>query len=204
MEPRERILKGAEELFFGNGIKSITMDDIAKHLGISKKTIYLSFADKDEIVHTLMKEALKADTEMFDEISKSAENFVAEVFMMMKQMNSILTKVNPSVFFELQKYYPNTWKLFSDFKIECVCRHVEVALEKGIKQGIVRADLNPKLLSRLRMEEVELGFDPEVFPPDKFKVLEVQVALLEHFLYGVCTLRGHKLINKYKEVIEEE
>ena len=171
---------------------------------ISEKTIYLSFADKDEIVHTLMKEALKADEVMFDEISKNAENIVAEVFMMMKQMNSILTKVNPNVFFELQKYYPNTWKLFSDFKMECVCKHVENALEKGIKQGIVRNDANPKLLSRLRMQEIEMGFDPNIFPPDKFKILEVQLALIEHFLYGVCTLKGHKLINKYKEVIEEE
>jgi hypothetical protein len=60
------------------------------------------------------------------------------------------------------------------------------------------------VLARLRIEEVEMGFNSELFPPDKFKMLDVQIAMIDHFLHGICTLRGHKMINKYKEVTEEE
>ena len=81
---------------------------------------------------------------------------------------------------------------------------VESSINGGKEQGIVRQDIDTKILSRLRMEEVEMAFNPAVYPPDKFNHVEVQVALTEHFLYGICTLKGHKLINKYKQIQEEE
>lgn len=204
MTAEEKILKGAEELFFKYGIRSVTMDDIAKHLGMSKKTIYQYYKEKDEIIHKLMQAHIKKDECTFAECANKAHNIVEEVFNMMKNIHDIFSKVNPQLFYELQKYYPQTWKLLRDFKDEFILRMVERSLEKGIKEGHVRPDVNVKILSRLRMEQVELAMDPAAFPPDKFKILDVQLTIVEHFLYGICTLKGHKLINKYKEVTEEE
>lgn len=204
MEQKERILKGASELFFRHGIKSITMDDIAKHLGMSKKTIYLSFADKDEVIHSLMQVKLKEDEREFREVSERSANFVEEVFGHMKKIGAIIGTANPNLFYDLQKFHPESWKLFREFKENCICRMVEESLEKGKKQGLIRPDVQVRIMARLRMEEVEMGFNAELFPPDKFKIVDVQLALIEHFLYGICTLKGHKLINKYKEVVEEE
>ena len=204
MELKSRILKGAEELFLRYGIRSITMDDIARHLGISKKTVYRSFSDKDDIVHTLLKEKLKGDEKDFEHIVNVSSNVIEEVLNMMKHMAKVFSRVNPNVFYDLQKYYPASWKLFKEFKENCILRIVEKALTKGVKQKYIRSDINIKILARMRMEQIDMGFNPVVFPPDKFKMADVQVAMLDHFLYGICTLKGHKLINKYKEVIEEE
>jgi AcrR family transcriptional regulator len=204
METKDRIVQGAEELFFKYGIKSITMDDIAKHLAISKKTIYQYFSDKNELVETLMSVNLKKDECEFKQIQSDSENMVVEVFNMMKHMGVMFSKVNPNIFYDLQKYHPNAWKLFKTFKQDTMAKMVESSLERGIKEGLVRPDLNAKILSRLRIEQVEMGFNSEVFPPDRFKLVEVQVAMIDHFLYGICTLKGHKLINKYKQVTEEE
>ena len=204
MEPKERILKGAEELFFKYGIKSITMDDIAKHLAISKKTIYQYFADKNELVEILMAMKLKEDECEFKQIHQESENMVVEFFNMMKHMGEMFAKINPTIFYDLQKYHPNAWKLFKEFKQDCMASMVESTIDRGIKEGLVRSDLNAKILSRLRIEQVEMGFNSEIFPPDKFKMVDVQIAMIDHFLYGICTLKGHKLINKYKQVIEEE
>ena len=204
MEPKERILKGAEELFFKYGIKSITMDDIAKHLAISKKTIYQYFADKNELVQILMAMKLKEDECEFKQIHQESENMVVEFFNMMKHMGEMFAKINPTIFYDLQKYHPNAWKLFKEFKQDCMASMVENTIDRGIKEGLVRSDLNAKILSRLRIEQVEMGFNSEIFPPDKFKMVDVQIAMIDHFLYGICTLKGHKLINKYKQVIEEE
>ena len=204
MEPKERILKGVEELFFRHGIKSITMDDIAKHLGMSKKTIYLSFADKDEVIHSLMQAKLKEDEREFREVCEQSANFVEEVFGHMKKIGAIIGAANPNLFYDLQKFHPISWKLFREFKENCICRMLEESLEKGKKQGLIRPDVHVRIMARLRMEEIEMGFNAALFPPDKFKIVDVQLALIEHFLYGICTLKGHKLINKHKEVIEEE
>ena len=204
MEVKDRILKGAEELFFKYGIKSITMDDIAKHLGISKKTIYQFYSDKNEVVETLMTQRLKKNECEFQQIAKQSSNVIAEVFEMMKHVGVMFSQMNPNLFYDLQKYHPNAWKLFKKFKEECIERMVEDSVKHGIKQGLVRADINTKIVTRLRMEEVEMGFNPQAFPPDKFKIVDVQLALLDHFLHGICTLKGHKLINKYKQVTEEE
>ncbi|TND09885.1 MAG: transcriptional regulator [Bacteroidetes bacterium] len=204
MDTKQRIVNAAFELFFRYGIKSVTMDDIAKHLSISKKTIYQFFRDKDEIVHTLMQEKLEEDKREFGTISKNAANVVEEVFNLMKHMSSILGRINPNIFYDLQKYHPQTWALFHSFRTEFAMKQVEDALNKGIRDGLVRNDINVAALACLRTEEIEMGFNPRIYPPDKFKLLEVQLALTEHFLYGVCTLKGHKLVNKYKQIVEDE
>jgi AcrR family transcriptional regulator len=204
METKERILKGAEELFFRYGIKSVTMDDIAKHLGMSKKTIYQSFEDKNEVVHTLMECKLKEDECRFRSISEEALNIVEEMFSAMNQMSATFSKINPNAFYDLQKFHPKSWNLFKVFKEQFIQKLVEETLAKGIKDGIVRPDINIKVLAKLRMEQVEMGFNPVLFPPDKFKIVDVQLALIDHFLHGICTLKGHKLINKHKQLKEEE
>ncbi len=204
METKDRILKGAEELFFKYGIKSVTMDDVARHLGISKKTIYQFYSDKNEVVETLVIRQTKNNECEFQKISEDSANVVEEVFEMMKRLGLMFAQMNPNLFYDMQKYHPNSWKLFKQFKENTIERMVEDSVKRGIEQGLVRSDINTKIVARLRMEEVEMGFNPNVFPPDKFKIVDVQLALLDHFLHGICTLKGHKLINKYKQVTEDE
>lgn len=204
MEPKERILKSTLELFLRFGIKSVTMDDIAKHLAMSKKTIYQFFRDKDEVVHTLLAQELQRDMDDFTVIANSASNVVEEVFNHMKKMHEIFHNINPNIFYDLRKYHPKTWEMFHQFRTSFVHKQVVDAIEKGKKEGLVRADINSEVIARLRVEEIDMGFNPGIFPPDKFRILEAQLAMTEHFLYGICTLKGHKLINKYKQIIEEE
>ena len=164
---KERIIKGAEELFFRYGIKSITMDDIAKHLGMSKKTIYNYFSEKDEVVNMLMDAGIEQDKKQFRDIADKAQNVVDEFFKMMQCLSSIIGKLNPNVFYDLQKYHNGAWGKFVKFKSEFILQMVEECISKGIKQGYIRTDANPKILARLRVEEIEMGFNPKVFPPDK-------------------------------------
>lgn len=204
METKDRILLGAQELFFKYGIKSVTMDDIAKHLAISKKTIYQFFEDKNEVVVMLMKLELKKNEQEFGDLQKKSSNVIEEIFHIMDHVTVMFTKTNPNVFYDLQKYHPAAWKMFKDFKEKCMTEMVERSIQKGIADGLVREDINPKLLAKFRIEQIEMGMNPEIFPPDQFRVVDVQVGLLDHFLHGICTLKGHKLVNKYKELLEEE
>ena len=204
MPMKDKILLAAQGLFFKYGIRSISMDDIAKELSISKKTIYQFFKEKDEIVDTLIQEKFKKDATQFEHIHKDANNVIEEMFNIMKHMGKVIGEVNPSMFYDLQKYHSHAWQLFKEFREERMVKMIEEMLLRGIKQGYIRPDIASKILARMRMAQVEMGFNPAVFPPDKFKIIDVQLAMLEHFLYGICTLKGHKLVNKYKQIIEEE
>lgn len=191
-------------MFMRHGIKSVTMDDIAKHLAMSKKTIYQYFRDKDEVIHTLMERQFAVDCAEFECIARDSANVVEEVFGHMRKMHRMFSSINPNMLYDLRKFHPKTWEIVTKFRNEVALGMVEQALEKGKKDGLVRADINTKIISKLRVEQIELGFNPSVFPPDKNSILDVQLAMVEHFLYGICTLKGHKLINKIKEITEEE
>ena len=204
METREHILKSAEELFFRYGVKSVTMDDIASHLGMSKKTIYLSFKDKDELLSDFVRTFVNRNAGAFEHVCKLSHDAVDEIFCVMKQLRSMIQKMNPRLFFELQKYYPQAWQQLRDFREKHVAEMIQKNLEKGIKQGLYRSDINIVILAKLRLEEIDMAMNPNTFPMEKFDITQVQLTLFEHFLYGICTLKGHKLVNKHKQIIDEE
>lgn len=199
----ERIIQGGEELFLTAGIKSVTMDDIAKHLGMSKKTIYQFFKDKNELVLALTKKKLQEDEEQMAEIISKSTNVIEEMINMMKCSEDILSRINPIVIHDMQKYHPDAWKQFQDFKSGVMIHTMEELLIKGIKQGYIRPDIDVKIIARMRMNLVELGFNSSVFPIAEFNTWTVQQQFNEHFNYGICTLKGYKLLNQYKNINDE-
>src|ERR1700744_2493142 len=151
MEQIERIIRGGEELFMQAGIKSVTMDDIARHLGMSKKTIYQFFKDKNELVIALIKMKLQDDECQMAEIISGSGNVIEEMINMMKCSEEMFARINPIVIHDLQKYHPEAWKQFQDFKMKVLVQTMEDLLEKGTKQGYIRPDIDIKVLARMRM-----------------------------------------------------
>jgi AcrR family transcriptional regulator len=203
-QTKERIMQAAHELFYQFGIRSITMDDIAKHLSISKKTIYRFFDEKDQIVNACCSGDLSDHGCRMEEIAKNSKDAIHEMMGFMNHLSGMFSAMNPNLFYDLQKFHPDAWKAFRNFKEQKMMMMVEDNLKRGIKEGLYRADINIKVLARLRIEQVELGLNPVVFPPAKFNFREVQLALLDHFIHGITTLKGHKLINKYRQIKEDE
>jgi len=203
MSQIERIIQGGEELFLTAGIKSVTMDDIAKHLGMSKKTIYQFFKDKNELVIALVKKKLKEDEDQIEDIMRRSANVIEEMINMMKCSEDIFSRINPIVIHDMQKYHPEAWAEFQKFKADVLISTLEELLTKGIQQGYIRPDIDVKIMARMRVIQVEMGFDTTIFPMAEFNPWKVQVQFLEHFNYGICTLKGYKLLNQYKNINEE-
>ncbi|HTK21506.1 MAG TPA: TetR/AcrR family transcriptional regulator [Mucilaginibacter sp.] len=196
----ERIIQGGEELFLTAGIKSVTMDDIAKHLGMSKKTIYQFFKDKNELVIALVKKKLQEDEDQMCTLISKSGNVIEEMINMMKCSEEIFSRINPIVIHDLQKYHPDAWQQFQDFKAGVIVRTLEELLTKGIQQGYIRPDIDVKIMARMRVMQVEMGFNTNIFPLAEFSPWKVQYQLLEHFNFGICTLKGFKLLDEYKNV----
>jgi AcrR family transcriptional regulator len=203
MSQIDRIIQGGEELFLTAGIKSVTMDDIARHLGMSKKTIYQFFKDKNELVIALVKKKLQEDEDQICSLIAKSENVIEEMINMMKCSEEIFSRINPIVIHDLQKYHPEAWKHFQNFKAEVIVHTLELLLTKGIQQGYIRPDIDVKIIARMRVHQVEMGFNASIFPTAEFSTWKVQYQLLEHFNFGICTLKGYKLLNEYKNIANE-
>ena len=134
--------------------------------------------------------------------SKKSGDAIEEIIHIMSHLENFFNRVNPAVFYDLQKYHPFSWNSFKEFKEKCLIGFVEENLRSGIHQSLYRRELKIKVLARLRIEEVEMGFNPGVFSPDKFSISEVQLALIDHFLHGIVTLKGYRLIEKYKKIFK--
>lgn len=204
METEDKIVQSITEMFFRFGIKSLTMDDVAKNLNMSKKTLYRHFEDKNDMVFKCCYHDMHNRECTFKTIAENAADPIDELMQLMKYMQSMFSRVNPNLFYDLQKNYPEAWQLYLEFKEQHLMKTIEDNLKRGIELGLYRKDINIPVLARLRMEEVEMGFNLLMYPPDKFNVSDVQLSLFDHFMHGITALKGHKLINKYKQITEEE
>lgn len=203
MEQKDRIVAGAEDLFLKAGIKSVTMDDIARHLGMSKKTIYQFYKDKNELVVALVKNKLQEDEDQIRNILEQSGNVIEEMINMMKCSEEIFGRINPIVIHDMQKYHPEAWDMFQNFKAGFLVNMLEALLDKGKQQGYIRGDIDVRIIARMRVCQVEMGFNTKVFPTSEFNPWKVQYQFLEHFCFGVCTLEGYQLLDKYKSVVNE-
>lgn len=201
---QQEILNGSHELFFRYGLKSVTMDDIARHLGMSKKTIYQYFQDKNQIILSLMKSHLERNKSDLEKISKEASNAVEEIIGIMDFIGAMFLRINPVVFYDLQKYFPQCWKNFREFKENYMIAMIQTNMSRGIKEGLFRKNIDVEVLSKMRIEQIEMAMNPLIFSPDKYNLTNVQMVMLEHFLHGITTLKGHKLINKHRQINEDE
>ncbi|WP_411272963.1 TetR/AcrR family transcriptional regulator [Daejeonella sp.] len=205
MEVKEYIISESDNLFCQHGFKSVTMDDLAKHLGMSKKTIYLHFSDKNEIVNMVIENKLNCQKCLIKEGAEKAENAVHEVFFAVTNMKELLSNMNPNLFYDLQKYHPQAWMYFKNFRQKNVYETIYNNLMRGIKEGYYRRDIKCDILTQMRLEQIDLIFsNSSEYTNGKYGIARVMSELTEHFLYGICSLKGHKLINKYKEITEEE
>lgn len=198
---KEKISRGAEELFLRYGIRSMTMDEIARHLGISKKTIYQYFSDKDEIVLSVTQRHLETNQRQFNQIAEESTNSVEELVKLSFCLKENLKGMNPSVMFDLQKYHQKAWFAWMDYKRKVIKESVMRNIRKGIEDGYFRPDINPEILAVLRLEEIQMAFDDQLFPRDRFSITQVQLHILEHFINGLLTDKGRKLYLKYKETL---
>lgn len=204
MEVKEYIISESDKLFCQHGFKSVTMDDLARHLGMSKKTIYTHFRDKNEIVTTVIESKLDIQKCVIKETMQKAENAVHEVLFAVTNIQDLLSNMNPNLFYDLQKYHPKAWLDFKNFRDKVLYETIYNNLVRGMKEGYYRKNIKPEIITRMRLEQIDLIFsNSSEYTNGKYGIAQVMVELTEHFLYGLCSLKGHELINKYTKTKEE-
>jgi TetR/AcrR family transcriptional regulator, cholesterol catabolism regulator len=198
-ETKDKILIGAEGLFMKYGIRSVSMDDIARHLSVSKKTLYQHFADKDELVTMMSQLHMKRDVKEYEELTSASENSIDELNKISIQIKCDMEDMNPSLLYDLQKFHPKAWALWLNHKNDFIKSSIVRNLKQGISEGYFRPEINPEVMGISRLILIEAAFDGNLFPKDKFNLVHIQSQFFDHFVYGLCTDKGRKLYEKYKQ-----
>jgi AcrR family transcriptional regulator len=201
LDIKKKILKAAENLFMKYGVRSISMDDISRHLSVSKKTLYQHFADKEDIVSMTCQAHIESIAKQITTIRNTSKNAIDELAQISMCLKRNTEETNPSLLFDLEKYHPKAWSFWLNHKHKFIRESVIGNLKQGIEEGYYRPEINVEVIAAMRLEIVQLPFDVNVFPPSRYKLAEVQMQLFDHFVHGIVTEKGRKLFQKYKQQI---
>jgi AcrR family transcriptional regulator len=199
MDVKERILVKAEELFMQYGIRSVSMDDITNHLGMSKKTLYQYYADKDELVNAVVEGHISMIQADCLGCRKDAKDAIHEIFITMERIMDEFSNMNPMLLYDLEKFHYGAYQRFREHKDKFMAQIIRQNIEWGIKEELYRGDVSVDILSKFRLESMMIPFNVSVFPPGKYNLATLSEKIIEHFAYGLATIKGHKLIQKYNE-----
>jgi len=202
MELKERIIEEASKLFFQKGIKSMTMSDIASHLGISKRTLYEVFEDKEELLEACIDSHTKHADQKIKELVNESENVIDAMMRIYAKHLNDRHKLNKSVIHDLRKYHPRLYQ-----NIECRQKedsNIFIPLfEKGVKQGLLRTDINSEILMWLLKAQFRMLMEDDFFPTDKFSISKFVEAIILNFARGIATPEGNKLIDETIKKLNE-
>lgn len=192
------ILVQVRELFFKYGVRSVSMDDISRDLGISKKKLYQHFKTKSDLVEKLLFLERKNFEVIFDTHNFEGVNAIDILLTVSKELGDKFRDVSPSMTYDMKKYYPAIYLHHLEERIEFIFGKIKINLEKGINQGMYRNDLSIELIARLYIRRLMDLHDPEVFPADKFSFQTLFDVMFDNFIRGIANQDGIDYYEKQK------
>jgi len=192
----ELILSKAKELFFSYGLKSVSMDDLAKQAGISKKTIYQFYADKNELVNTIVDDLIECHSHLSVECRVNAKDAVDEVLQQSNKSFDTWAAVNQTFFFELEKSFPEAWQKLEQHKQKVFRPAIIKNLEKGISEKLYRDDLDLPFIADIRIHQLTSALQPNSLTDRRMNVSQMISELTIFYLHGITTEKGKKLLYK--------
>ena len=199
MDEKEILVKTAL-LFKTYGIKSMTMDEIARQLGISKKTLYQFVNNKNDLVLKMMSMHIGQEQDCIEEVYKETNNAIDELMETSKLVSSQVKEMHPSVMFDLNKYHPEAFHLLRDHKDKFIYKNIKRNLETGIEEGLYRNNLTPELVTRLYLSMVHSIMGPEDFSNKEFSYADLHLEMMRYHIRGIASAKGREYLKqKFKQ-----
>lgn len=198
-EKKDKIIAGAADVFMRFGIKSVNMDDISRHLGISKKTLYKYVSDKKDLVNQVFSMHCAVEDQQLKEIASKNLNAIDESFETMRMVMGMIKDIHPSVMYDMQKYFPEIMKQVETERHGIIQSTLTANMEKGMKEGLYRADIKPDIVALLYVASVEAIFHNQTFADTQYSFLDLYTELFRMHIRGIASDKGLEyLIEKMK------
>ena len=196
---KDKIIEKSNELFLNLGFKSVTMDEIANSLGISKKTLYKYFNNKTQLVKSVTNRVFKDISCGIDDICALKMNPIDELFYIKRFVMEHLKDEKSSPQYQLQKYYPKIFLSLKQKQFEVMQGCVIDNLKNGVSMGLYRENINYEFVSRIYFNGVNSIKDKDIFPLNNYSMKTLMNLYLEYHLRGICTQKGvEQLENQLK------
>jgi AcrR family transcriptional regulator len=202
MDCRQRIIEEAAVMFRTYGIRAVTMDMLAARLGISKRTIYEVFSDKEELLNGVLKWMAIKQNEVMSKILSETENVIEAIFKMLDFMSDHFQKMSPAFQMDMKKFHHDIFKNLGDQKDNPYYKSNSEMLLRGIKEGVFRDDTDIEITNKCMLEVAKLANDKDVFPPDNFMNKDVIRNFYVNYLRGISTPKGLDLISFYENLLD--
>jgi AcrR family transcriptional regulator len=194
---REKIIQKSAELFLTLGFKSVTMDDIANEMAISKKTIYVHFANKTKLVEAVTFEVFANVCEGIDSICDTSPNPIQQLYDIKIFVMQYLKNEKTSPQFQLKKYYPQIYQRLHLKQFEKMHESVQESLQNGVDTELFRSDINVDFISRMYFNGMTGIKDDSYFPSELYNMEYLMESLLEYHLRAIITDKGLQILNKF-------
>ena len=191
------ILEQVRRLYYRYGIKSVTMDDVAKNLTISKKTLYQYFADKEDLVRNIVQLEFNNRKKCFQEIIKRKDlNAIEELFEIYRMINTMFRDYNASMEYDIHKYYPELFNKVKEVRRKRMYDTMYSNMNRGKREGWYRKELNSKIIARLLVFKVENLFDNDIFSMEELASVKVFNEVFVYHLQGILNSSGRTFFEK--------
>jgi|SaaInl74LU_5_DNA_1037368.scaffolds.fasta_scaffold00220_8 TetR/AcrR family transcriptional regulator, cholesterol catabolism regulator len=198
-EKRLEIIERASSVYMKYGVKSVTMDDLARELGISKKTIYKYFDDKSELVRSIVEMKTQMDKALCLNSTEHALNAIDQLLGISKLIVEHVGNVNPSVFFDLKKYHPDAWQIMEEHRWDFVLNMIIKNVEKGVEENLYRQNINPEIVGRMYVASIDNIFNPDIFPWPQFTFQAVYTEMIRFHIKGLVNADGLQYLTQKTE-----
>jgi len=199
MEELQNILSRTLEMFMRYGIKSITMDDISRELGISKKTLYVHVENKSDLVMKAMQFYIDSEKQIIEQIKTNSKNAIDEMLQICNFICQMTRDRNPSLIMDMKRYHPEAWRLFIEHKHLYVYQHILRNIADGREQTMYRDDFNEEIIAKLYISRIDAVMDTDLFPINKYPFVDVVHEMLQYHINGIATSKGVKYLEKVKK-----
>ena len=189
-------LDRVEGMFLRFGIKSITMDEVARELGISKKTLYQMVESKDALVIKVLEHHISREKTQCIFRTQDAANAIEEIFIIMDSNSQEISQMKTNIINDLQKYHRDAWIIIRDFHYDFVLKVIHENLARGRKEGLYREDFDIDIIAKLHLSTAFNLFDEQLFPSGSTTKLTLFREYMMHFLHGIVSGEGLAYLNK--------
>lgn len=196
---KQNIINEAVPLFIQYGFKSVTIDDIALKMGVSKKTIYAHFTKKETLVETCVFMHFDNVIDKILNISKHSKDHIIGLYQIKKEALNHLSNEKNSPVYQLQKYYNNIYNKLKKMEFDALNGMFSRSIRKGIDMGLFRSDIDIDFVTRIFFNGIRGIKDIELFPIEEFKIDLLLLNFSEYHLRAICTDQGIGKLNEYKK-----
>ena len=199
MNQKQQILEKAEELYLKIGIKSVSMDDLARSLGISKKTLYQYVENKNDLVNQIIECHINEEIEAVTRILHNSDNAVDELLQVAKYVLTQLRKLSPTAVYDLKKYYRASWDTIEKHNQHFVYNNIKSNIERGQKEGIYRDDVRADIIAKLYVSQNFLIVNEDFFPLKEYDREKLFEQFIMYHVRGIASPKGLEILDELRK-----